>query len=202
MSTWPRPARIAALLAAFLAFLLLLHRQTASSPLPAAAMASPDVLSKLTVSVSQSATSPPTLAVKVVNGNDVPVTVLTWDSPLDPAALSLGVVHITPAGAAAPLELPTIMFRRLMPPAPESLVTIEPGAAVEREMVLKDEVVPADKLFGSGGAPARVTLKGRWTCVWVKRRADISEESLDRTSGADDAVEGEFESNETEVKRA
>ncbi|KAL8291211.1 hypothetical protein RB597_005471 [Gaeumannomyces tritici] len=201
MSVWPRPARIAALFAAFLAILLLLQRQTTNPPLTVA-MASPDMLSKLGVSVSQSAASPPTLAVKVVNGNDVPVTVLTWDSPLDPAALSLGLVRVTPAGAAAPLELPTLMFRRIMPPAPEQLVTIEPGAAVEREIVLRDEVVPADKLFGSGGSPARVALKGRWACVWVKRRDDISDESLDRTSGADDAFEGEFESNEIEVKKA
>ncbi|KLU90447.1 hypothetical protein MAPG_10301 [Magnaporthiopsis poae ATCC 64411] len=197
MSVYPRTTRTTAVLfvsSAFLFFLLLSRQITV-----AAAMASPDVLSKLAVSIRQSSSSPPTLAVKVTNGNDIPVTILTWDSPLDPAALSLDVVRITPAGAAAPLELPRVMFRRLMPPDAEALETVEAGGIVEREIVLKDAVVSPEELFVDGG-PARVRLKGRWNCVWAKRREEIGAESLERMAGGDDAVEGDFESNEVEVR--
>lgn len=197
MSLYPQTTRFTILLVAssIFLFLLLLRRQTAV----AATMASPDVLSKLAVSIRQSSSSPPTLAVKVTNGNDVPVTILTWDSPLDPAALSLDVVHITPHGATAPLELPRLMFRRVMPPGDESLETVEADGVVEREIVLKEAVVPAEKLFVDGG-PARVRLRGRWNCVWTKRREEIGAESLERMAGGDDAVGGEFESNEVEVR--
>lgn len=63
------------------------------------------VANNLEVSLSQApSTGNPSLSVTVKNTHpSTPLTLLTWDSPLDPLALQLGLVSVTPAGAPGPL---------------------------------------------------------------------------------------------------
>jgi hypothetical protein len=135
-------------------------------------MASRDTTSPadgLAVTLHQSATSPPSVTVRVTNNNAGAVTVLTYDSPLDPIALQLGLLTVTPAGAAAPLDLPVVQVRRRWPPPADALTELAPGASAENELVLQEPIVEPGQL----GTKAAVQLKGRWTAVWANGKAEV-----------------------------
>ncbi|KAG6365609.1 hypothetical protein INS49_007220 [Diaporthe citri] len=102
------------------------------------------VAKNLEVSLSRApATSTPSLWVSVKNTHpSTPVTLLKWDSPLDPLALQLGLVSVTPAGAPAPIDMPTIKVSRGMAPGPGSLVTLRPGESASSVVELRDMFVP------------------------------------------------------------
>ncbi|KAI1199336.1 hypothetical protein F5X97DRAFT_123697 [Nemania serpens] len=154
------------------------------------------VLSALEVSVRQASSSPPKLTVSVANTHSSPVTVFIWNSPLDPLALQLGLLSFTPEGKDAPIDLPTIQVRRLMPPGDDAFVTIEPGQTEEREVLLKKPMVPLDQLQGK----TKVVCKGEWKGVWASKKEDISGESL-RDPGTDGAaLTGNFESEPVEIE--
>ncbi|GME39315.1 hypothetical protein GTA08_BOTSDO08011 [Neofusicoccum parvum] len=148
--------------------------------------------SHLALSVRQTATSPPTLALALTNTHpSSPLTLLVWDSPLDPLALQLGLVEITPAGAgAAPLPLPSIKVSRLLPPGEDALVTLAPGEVRERELVLREPVVPWKEVRGG---KARVVVRGRWRAVWEGE--GVGREAVE---GMEGAMTGEWE-GEVEV---
>ncbi|KAI1440700.1 hypothetical protein F5Y02DRAFT_402102 [Annulohypoxylon stygium] len=64
-----------------------------------------DVISKLKVSVRQvsgSGSSPAKLALAVTNAHDGAVTILSWNTPLDPLALQLGVVSFFSFASSVP----------------------------------------------------------------------------------------------------
>ncbi|KAI1108685.1 hypothetical protein F5Y14DRAFT_435489 [Nemania sp. NC0429] len=163
---------------------------------PARANMSDAVLSALKVSVRQASSSPPKLTVSVANTHSSPVTVFVWNSPLDPLALQLGLLSFTPEGKDSPIDIPTIQVRRLMPPGDDAFVTIEPGQTEEREVLLKNPLVPLDQLQGK----VKVVCKGEWKGVWASKKEDISAESL-RDPGADGAVlTGNFESAPADIQ--
>ncbi|KAI1262390.1 hypothetical protein F5Y18DRAFT_158560 [Xylariaceae sp. FL1019] len=153
-----------------------------------AAMSDP-VVSALKVSVRQSSSSPSTLVLGVTNTHSSPVTLLRWDSPLDPSALKLGVLAFTPEGSDSSVEIPTIQIRRLMPPGDDQFVTIEPGHTEEREISLDNPIFPTDKLQGKG----KVVCKGHWRSVWGSKKEDVSSEEL-KSPGTGQALTGAFES--------
>ncbi|KAM0280538.1 hypothetical protein ACHAQH_003983 [Verticillium albo-atrum] len=153
-------------------------------------------LSKLAVDIHQTATSPPTLAVKVTNNYDGPLTVLTWDSPLDPSAIALGLLAITPAGADKPLDLPIMQFRRVMPPHPDNLVTLQPGESRTRDLILKEPAVPIDEL----GGKATVRVKGTWSSVWPTTADKLTPEELEKLQFGESVLSGgEFKSEAVEM---
>ncbi|CAI6048334.1 unnamed protein product [Clonostachys chloroleuca] len=151
----------------------------------------------LEVSLTQVKTSssyPPVVTVTVTNRNSFAVTLLTYDSPVDRAALRLGIVLVTPEGAAGPLELPRIQFRRVWPPGPEQLVTLAPGGQTTSEIEFDDVVLDPAQLAG-----AKVVVKGRWKAVWKMVKEDIGQASLDDPDGNPGAFQGEFQSDELEL---
>ncbi|KAI3323952.1 hypothetical protein HD806DRAFT_78736 [Xylariaceae sp. AK1471] len=151
---------------------------------------SDSVISALKVSVRQASSSPPKLTIGVANTHSSPVTVFTWNSPLDPLAVQLGLLSFTPEGKDTPIDIPTIQVRRIMPPGDDAFVTIAPGQTEEREVLLKKPIVPLDQLQGK----VKVVCKGEWKSVWVSKKEDISAESLKNAGSDDDAVKGNFES--------
>ncbi|KAI0401533.1 hypothetical protein F4802DRAFT_609369 [Xylaria palmicola] len=156
---------------------------------------SDSVLSALEVSVQQASSSPPKLKIGVTNRHSGPVTVFTWNSPLDPLAVQLGLLSFTPEGKDT-VDIPTIQLRRVMPPGDDAYVTIEPGQTEEREVLLKKPMVPLDQLQGK----VTVVCKGEWKAVWASRKGDISAESR-KNGGADDAaLTGSFESKPVDVE--
>ncbi|KAI0441041.1 hypothetical protein F4803DRAFT_524730 [Xylaria telfairii] len=156
---------------------------------------SDQVLSALKVSVQQASSSPPKLKIGVTNTHSSPVTVFTWNSPLDPLAVQLGLLSFTPEGRDT-VNIPTIQVRRLMPPGDDAYVTIEPGQTEEREVLLKRPMVPLDELQGK----VTVVCKGEWKAVWASKKEDISAESLKNTGADDAALKGTFSSEAVDIE--
>jgi hypothetical protein len=122
--------------------------------------------------------------------------VFTWDSPLDPLAVQLGLLSFTPEGKDTPIDIPTIQVRRIMPPGDDAFVTIAPGQTEERDVLLKKPIVPLDQLQGK----VTVVCKGEWKSVWPAKKEDISSESLRNPGSDDDAFKGSFESEPVTVE--
>lgn len=177
-----------------IAVYLYCSRQDTFSTLSMADHDSAAVLSKLVVSVRQADKSPPTFTLKVTNTGSGPVTILTWESPLDALALQLGLLSITPSGAAAPLDLPTIQVRRKTPPDEDQLVTLEAGESQEREIVIKEQVVPISDLAGDGKGKGTIKCKGRWMSVWPVKRDGVTDHEIELQGMGDEALNGDFES--------
>lgn len=157
-----------------------------------------EILSQLHVSLSQaSSKSPPAVSIKVTNNSPSPVTILSWESPLDQLALPLGLVSITPAGASQPLEIDRVMVSRKFPPSDDSLVSLAPGESRENEVVLREQLVPAEKLKGK---KSTVEVRGRWMGVWPKLRADLSSEAIEKGAHGGGAVAGTFASDSIEIE--
>lgn len=157
----------------------------------------------LDVRLSQaSAATNPSLSVSVKNTHpSTPLTLLTWDSPLDPLALQLGLVSVTAAGASAPIDMPTIKVSRAMPPGADSLVTLRPGESTSSVVELRDTFVPKDT-WAKG--KAKVSMKGRWAAVWPGLVKDELLGDLEKLSalggGGDSVLTGEWESATIEIE--
>ncbi|KAI1492812.1 hypothetical protein F5X96DRAFT_316744 [Biscogniauxia mediterranea] len=181
----------------FVVFVLFFRRAALfDESYPDAAGMSESVIPSLKVAVRQVSSSPPTLAIGVTNTHSSPVTVLSWNSPLDPLAVQLGLVSFTPAGSNGPVEIPKLMVRRKLPPGPESLVTIEPGETKEQVLELKERVVPLETLRGK----VRVVCHGSWMGVWASKADDIAPESLESLGVSEDGSGGKFESQPVEIE--
>ncbi|KAI8197918.1 hypothetical protein K4K52_010065 [Colletotrichum sp. SAR 10_76] len=128
----------------------------------------------LQLSLSQTAASKsPSISVSVKNTSpDTPVTILKWNSPLDEAALGLGLVSITPAGASEPIRMDAVKLTRKMPPGADSLVTLLPGESASNVIELREPRVSKDmwrtgeakqsERLQSVGAGAGGSLTGDW----------------------------------------
>ena len=164
-------------LVAAIVFTLYLFKTMTASPIP-----------KLSLQLSQTATSPPTIRVTVTNNNAGPVTILSYNSPLDDLALRVGLVTITPEGATQPLDLPLIKANRLWPPPKSALVGFAAGESHRSDIVLAGHGVPEGKL----GKRASVKMAGTWHGVWAKDKDDVD-------GGGGDGYTGDFESNVLEI---
>lgn len=160
-----------------------------------------EILSGLEVVLRQSSSpssSPPAVTVKVTNNSPKPVTILRWQTPLDPLALQLGLLSITPAGASEPLEIPTIKVSRKMPPGEEALLSLAPGESRENEIVLKEILVPLDEIKGKKSA---VKAKGRWDHVWLAPRDQLTQQAIEELdAGGHELVFGVFETEAIEIE--
>lgn len=127
------------------------------------------------------------LALAVTNTGDKPLNVLTWNSPLDPIALKLGLVELIPSGSSEPIQINTIQVRRKMPPESDSLVTIKAGETKENVLEIGEPVVSSDKLQGKMTA----RCKGTWMGVWSAD--DFKTEELSKIGSAEETQFGDFE---------
>ncbi|GAP88631.1 hypothetical protein SAMD00023353_3300740 [Rosellinia necatrix] len=187
--------RILAVLAVAVFFIALWNFWSPADDAARVEMSGP-VVSALKVSLRQESSSPPKLTIGVTNTHSGPVTVFTWDSPLDPLAVQLGLLSFTPEGSDGPVDIPVMQVRRLMPPGDDAYVTIEPGKTEEREVILKKPMVPLDQLQGK----VKVVCKGTWKSVWAARKEDIPADSLKNPGTDDDAFKGSFESEPVDME--
>ncbi|KAF3070579.1 hypothetical protein GL218_00251 [Daldinia childiae] len=158
-----------------------------------------DVISKLKVSVRQvssASSSPPKLAVAVTNTHSSAVTILSWNSPLDPLALQLGLVSFVHADSDSPIKIPTIQIRRKMPPGPDALVEIGAGQIREQVLELKDPIVPLEELRGK----VRVACAGEWMGVWLSEADAVPKASLEKAGASDDTFRGAFQSEAVDME--
>ncbi|KAJ2994448.1 hypothetical protein NUW58_g1557 [Xylaria curta] len=163
-------------------------------------MAQSSFLTNLQVKVTRSPISQPSISVSITNTHSsVPATILQWNSPLDPAALGLGLVHIIPAGTADPININAIKISRKMPPGADSLVTLFPGESATNIVELRDPIVPKD-VWDAG--PAKVRMTGRWMAVWpelTKENLLSDPQRLQSVGAGVGSLIGEWESDVIEV---
>jgi hypothetical protein len=164
----------------------------------AASFTMPAALRNLEVTIEQMEKDPVLLRTSVKNNNDVPVTILSYGSPLDALAIQLGTLYITPKDESAPLEILQIEASRLWPPADDALIEIAPGSTAFWESTLQEPVVPMDRIFKG----ATVQLKGTWSSVWTKEKKDIDYSSLEEGSRANETLTGPYRSNVLEIEVA
>ncbi|KAL1649151.1 hypothetical protein SLS58_001725 [Diplodia intermedia] len=171
-------------------------------------MASPtDLLSHLHVSVAQSSTTPPTLTLTLKNTHpSTPLTLLNWESPLDPLALQLGLITIYPADNDSkddnePLPLATIQVSRKLPPGRDQLVSLAPGESRARDVVLREPVVPLGKVREMDGKKrVKVVCGGRWKAVWGAAGDGVGDAALERMGADEGAVGGVWEAEAVVVE--
>lgn len=156
-----------------------------------------DILKDLQVSLRQTSKSPPAVAIKVTNKSPKPVTILTWESPLDELALQLGLLTLTPASSSTSLDLPSIKVSRKLPPGDESLASLAPGESVENHVVFKELLVPVEKMKGT---KTKVALKGQWKKVWLKERSQLTQAEIEQFGTEGGAVVGDYEAEAIEVE--
>ncbi|KAI1305749.1 hypothetical protein F5Y03DRAFT_394934 [Xylaria venustula] len=163
-------------------------------------MAQESFLAYLQVNITQSTTSPHAITVSVTNTHpSFPVTILKWNSPLDPAALGLGLVRVIPAGATEPIHIDAIKISRIMPPKVESLVTLLPRHSVTGTVDLRSPIVPS-YIWETG--PAKVAMKGRWMAVWPELTKEYllsHTERLQSVGAGAGSLIGEWESGYIEI---
>lgn len=160
----------------------------------AAARPGPNPLDMLAVTLRQTSASPPTVRASVTNKNHYAITVLSYQSPLDPLALQLGSLSITPDGSGKPLELRLVKVKRVWPPPENALVVIQPGASATNDMILQEPTVPMSKL----AKKAKVVLGGEWIAVWPRSRDQLSDSDIENASGT--AFSGPFSTRVLEIE--
>lgn len=89
------------------------------------------------------------------------------------------------------------MVSRKMPPSDDSLVNLAPGESRENQVVLKELLVPSEKLKGK---KSTVQVKGRWMGVWPKTRHELSDEAIEKGAHGGGAVAGTFASESIEIE--
>ncbi|KAI1425826.1 hypothetical protein F5Y12DRAFT_744755 [Xylaria sp. FL1777] len=163
-------------------------------------MTQPSFLTNLQLNISQSTVSPRTISVSVTNAHpSIPVTILKWNSPLDPAALGLGLVRIIPAGSTESVHIDAIKINRLMPPTIDLLVTLLPQDSATSTVELRGPFAP-DSLWDAG--PVKVVIKGRWMAIWpelTKEELLLNSERLKSVGAGVGSLIGEWESECIEV---
>ncbi|KAE8154487.1 hypothetical protein BDV25DRAFT_135921 [Aspergillus avenaceus] len=124
------------------------------------------------------------------NASNQPVTILKWNTPLDPKAAILGVFEVQDQtdGQAVPLD--TIKFSRKLPPSADDLLEISPRSSVNTVVKLPPMALPSSHEFS-------VRAHGRWHAVWETPVSSVSDAKLEQLS---DAKRGDFESNVVQFK--
>ncbi|KAL2006499.1 hypothetical protein VTN00DRAFT_9167 [Thermoascus crustaceus] len=133
--------------------------------------------------------------VSVYNSADIPLTLLRWGTPLDPASGVLGVFEVRSLNNngnddGQVLQMDTIKLSRKLPPTVEDLVEIPAGGAVEAAVTLPPLQLHAGREYS-------VVTRGRWQAVWEGRMSDVTPEKLETLA---DAKAGGFVSDRAVVK--
>lgn len=130
------------------------------------------------------------ITISIRNPAEAPVTLLTWNSPLDSHAGVLGVFEIRDLGNGKTIEIDTIKVSRKLPATPDDLVEIPAGQTVER-------IVKLPSFQSEEGHEYSIRAQGVWHAIWDMPLTDVTASQLTNLTGA---VRGEFQSNTALVK--
>ncbi|KPI38767.1 uncharacterized protein AB675_5780 [Cyphellophora attinorum] len=83
--------------------------------------------------------------------SETPITILRWNSVLDPQAGRLGTISLRNRNGGKALEVPSIMINRKMPPPKEEYIRIAPGGSTSNTITL---ALATSKLESGGGYEA------------------------------------------------
>ncbi|KAJ5783269.1 hypothetical protein N7457_005043 [Penicillium paradoxum] len=130
------------------------------------------------------------IKVSVHNAADSPVTILRWDTPLDPQAAVLGVFEVCDTADQRKLTLPTIMVSRKLPASEADLVELQ--ARQTLDLTVKLPIPGLEK-----GHEYAVRAQGIWHAVWPTELSNVSPSQLRDNEGAG---RGDFRSNDSHVR--
>ncbi|CAG7929002.1 unnamed protein product [Penicillium olsonii] len=128
------------------------------------------------------------ITVSVHNTAEIPVTILRWNSPLDPQAGVLGVFEVSDTTKQRTLPIPTIMVSRKLPPTEEDLVEIK--ADEKLDFVVNLPVQGLEE-----GHQYSVRAQGTWHAVWPTELANVTPQLQDQGDEKGDVERGDFTSN-------
>ncbi|CAG8070447.1 unnamed protein product [Penicillium salamii] len=129
------------------------------------------------------------ITVSVHNTAEIPVTILRWNSPLDPQAGVLGVFEVSDTTDQRTIPIPRIMVSRKLPPSEEDLVEIKADETFD--FVVK---IPVSDL--EEGHQYSVRAQGTWHAVWPTELANVTPSQLqDNGNVKGDSKRGDFCSN-------
>jgi hypothetical protein len=152
-------------------------------------------LSSLTLSLSQVAASPPTIAVTLRNTSpNTHFTVLTWDTPFDPKAVALGIFRVKDTATGGELPTLDLKINRQLPPARDALVELAPGKEVSQEVKFEEPFMKLEK-----GKQYSVRAVGRWKGVWPVATGQLQDDDLAALGGGSRCLTGDFESKEVNI---
>jgi hypothetical protein len=148
--------------------------QSPSSPTPTMSTGSTDVPG-LEFTLAQTSKDPPSLSVTFKNNDPkTTYTLLTWDTPIDSAALNTGVFSITDAETGKDVEQMIMQLRRSMPPQDDQFVSLAPGEKETVEVVFDRPWMPERK-----PAKYKVKAEGEFKGLWDKKKSDVTAGEID-----------------------
>ncbi|KAI5367962.1 hypothetical protein Slin15195_G030960 [Septoria linicola] len=127
------------------------------------------------------------------SNSDHTLTLLRWDTPLDPRALDTGVLVLTDRDSGKVIPSPGLKLNRKLPPTREDFVEIAPSSKVSEERELKGPWLP------SAGQRVSVHVEGEWKALWSKSTAAVKQEALDALDG-DGCYRAAFRSDAIELE--
>ncbi|EEH39929.1 hypothetical protein PAAG_02118 [Paracoccidioides lutzii Pb01] len=139
-----------------------------------------------TASTTEATTDPIQLSVAI--RNNIPnqaITLLKWNTPLDPQANVLGIFEVREAESGKLVTSLIVKISRKLPPTQDDLVEIPANGVKETQVTLKPMSL-------DHGAQYKVSAKGRWQAVWAGGVDDVTADQLAEFSCAS---LGDFESN-------
>jgi hypothetical protein len=148
--------------------------QSPSSSSPTMSTRSSDVPG-LEFTLAQTSKDPPSLSVTFKNNDPkTTYTLLTWDTPLDSAALNTGVFSIVDADTGKDVEQMVMQIRRLMPPQDDQFVSLAPGEKETVEVVFDRPWMPEEK-----PAKYKVKAEGEFKGLWDKKKSEVTAAEID-----------------------
>lgn len=132
-----------------------------------------------------------TLTVSLTNTHPTrPLTLLPYDSPLDPTAFSTGALTLTRASSGEAIASPGLKLNRVFPPPKEDLVEVPAGESVARAVEYKvpwlgDVLEESEKVVVSG--------KGVWKGIWRKKAEFVTDGELKGETEAEEVAKWEVE---------
>lgn len=136
--------------------------------------------------------SPLPIEVSIHNTASTPVTLLDWNTPLDPSAGPLGVVKVYDAQTGNELPINQVVFERGRPPAIEEFIEIPSDTTVKRTLQ-----VPVEDKDIQAGREYTVRAEGTWHAVWYSA---LDETTKEQRGNLANATRGDFLSNVGRVR--
>ncbi|KAJ5223228.1 hypothetical protein N7468_007770 [Penicillium chermesinum] len=139
----------------------------------------------------QDALSPPgSITTFIRNDAATPVTILTWNTPLDSKAGVLGVFEIRNSEDSQIIPIDKVKLSRKLPATRQDLVEIEAGQTINQTVKLP--------VFNfEAGHEYDIQAQGVWHALWEKPLTEVTESHLLDFS---EATRGEYWSNIVRVK--
>ncbi|KAJ5715876.1 uncharacterized protein N7483_013057 [Penicillium malachiteum] len=124
------------------------------------------------------------LTVFIQNENQYPVTIVKWNTPLDPIAGSLDIFHICDTTSGETLAADTIKISRKLPASHNDLVQIDGGQTIQCQHDLTGLNFQKDHEYS-------IRAQGTWHAVWKCPLADVTASQIQTLTGD---KRGEFQS--------